>query len=105
MRTIIDDVEATTLEVSALSLVEIAIKHNSRKLDASEHVVRTTLDDLDAHVLPYTAAHAFRNFLLPLHHKDPFDRMLIAQALAEDIPIVTPDESFRKYKGLKVIWK
>jgi PIN domain nuclease of toxin-antitoxin system len=41
---------------------------------------------------------------LPLHHIDPFDRQIIAQALAEDIPIVTADETFRLYKALRVIW-
>jgi PIN domain nuclease of toxin-antitoxin system len=68
-------------------------------------------DDLNAgitalrlRVLPYTAEHAFRLFDLPLHHGDPFDRQIIAQALAEGIPVVTSDEAFRLYKGLKVIW-
>jgi PIN domain nuclease of toxin-antitoxin system len=41
---------------------------------------------------------------LPAHHGDPFDRMLIATALAEDIAIVARDREFRKYKGLRVIW-
>jgi PIN domain nuclease of toxin-antitoxin system len=43
-------------------------------------------------------------FDLPLHHADPFDRPIIAQALAEKIPIVTCDEKFSLYKGLKLIW-
>jgi PIN domain nuclease of toxin-antitoxin system len=41
---------------------------------------------------------------LPVFHRDTFDRMLIAQALAEDVPVMTCDKQFRKYKGLKVIW-
>jgi PIN domain nuclease of toxin-antitoxin system len=41
---------------------------------------------------------------MPLHHADPFDRQIIAQALAESIPVVTCDEKFRAYKGIKVIW-
>jgi PIN domain nuclease of toxin-antitoxin system len=41
---------------------------------------------------------------LRLHHTDPFDRQIIAQALAESIPVVTPDEKFSLYKGLKIIW-
>ena len=63
------------------------------------------IEDLKLRTLPYLAEHAYRLFSLPLHHRDPFDRVLIAQALAEDIPIVTPDEAFLKYKGLKVIWR
>ena len=40
---------------------------------------------------------------MPLHHRDPFDRMLIANALAEGIPIVTRDREFSAYRGLNVI--
>lgn len=43
-------------------------------------------------------------FSLPFHHKDPFDRQILAQALTEKIPIVTPDAMFRLYSGVKVIW-
>jgi PIN domain nuclease of toxin-antitoxin system len=39
-----------------------------------------------------------------LHHRDPFDRMLIATALAENIPIVAAERSFKRYRALKVIW-
>lgn len=55
-------------------------------------------------VLPYTAEHAYALFDLPPHRGDRFDRQIIAQALAEGIPIVTADEAFRLYDGLKVIW-
>jgi PIN domain nuclease of toxin-antitoxin system len=41
---------------------------------------------------------------LPVHHTDPFDRQIIAQALSEEIPIVTCDEKFRLYEELQVIW-
>jgi PIN domain nuclease of toxin-antitoxin system len=43
-------------------------------------------------------------FDLSRHHSDPYDRQIIAQAIVEGIPIVTPDEAFRLYKGIKVIW-
>ena len=55
-------------------------------------------------VLPFTADHAYRLFGLPLHHRDPFDRQIIAQALCENLPLVTPDERLRTYEGLKIIW-
>jgi PIN domain nuclease of toxin-antitoxin system len=42
-------------------------------------------------------------FDLPLHHRDPFDRMLIATALSEAVPIITADVEFKGYRGLKVI--
>jgi PIN domain nuclease of toxin-antitoxin system len=41
---------------------------------------------------------------MPTHHADPFDRQIIAQALVEKVPGVTPDEAFTRYEGLKVIW-
>ena len=96
--------DENSLEVSSISLSEIAIKHNQGKLQLSEVESADGLVDLQARVLPYATPHALRLFKLPLHHSDPFDRMLIAQALAEDIPVITSDEKFRLYKGLKVIW-
>jgi len=54
-------------------------------------------------LLPFSAEHAFRLFGLALHHRDPFDRQIIAQAMEEDIPVVTPDDKFGLYKGLKVV--
>ena len=91
-------------ELSALSLSEIAIKGAKGKLSFSKDEVVPWLADLKMRVLPYTTEHAVRLFDLPLHHTDPFDRQIIAQALAEDIPVVTADEAFRRYSGIKVIW-
>jgi PIN domain nuclease of toxin-antitoxin system len=91
-------------ELSALSLSEIAIKRNAGKLDLSKEDTLVGMADLQIRVLPYAAAHAYRLFGLPLRHTDPFDRQIIAQALAEDIPVVTADEAFALYKGVRVIW-
>jgi PIN domain nuclease of toxin-antitoxin system len=55
-------------------------------------------------ILSLTPQHALELFDLPLHHRDPFDRQIIAQALVERIPIITCDEQFRLYKPLTVIW-
>jgi PIN domain nuclease of toxin-antitoxin system len=92
------------LELSAVSLVEVAIKAALGKLGISEHAARQAVEDLDLRVLPYTGEHAFRLFQLPRHHSDPFDRQIIAQALAEKIPVVTPEEMFNRYEGLRVFW-
>lgn len=92
------------LELSAVSLAELAIKASIRKLAISDAVARQAIDDLDIRVLPYTAEHALRLFGLPLHHNDPFDGQIIAQALCEKIPVCTPDQKFGLYEGLKVIW-
>ena len=92
------------LELSSISLVEIAIKTAIGKLKMSAEVARQAIETLGVRILPYTAEHAFELFTLPLHHADPFDRQIIAQALAEQVPIITPDETFRRYKGLKIFW-
>ena len=96
--------EETVVELSAISLSEIAIKRSLGKLDLNQEQAATGLSDFRAQVLPYTVLHAYRLFDLPLHHRDPFDRQIIAQALVEDIPIVTSDKIFWRYRGLKVIW-
>jgi PIN domain nuclease of toxin-antitoxin system len=92
------------LELSTISLAEIAIKAAVGKLELSAAAVRQALRDLDVRILPYTAEHAFQLFELPLHHGDPFDRQIIAQALSEQIPVITPDEKFKLYRGLKWVW-
>jgi PIN domain nuclease of toxin-antitoxin system len=92
------------LEISAISLAEIAIKVALGKLSLSATTARQAIQDLDIRVLPYTAEHAIHLFELPLHHGDPFDRQIIAQALSEKIPVVSSDEKFHLYKGLKIVW-
>jgi PIN domain nuclease of toxin-antitoxin system len=91
-------------ELSSISLTEIAIKTNLRKLNISAEMARQALDDMDIRILPFNAEHAFRLFQVPAHHQDPFDRQIIAQAFSEDIPVVTPDDKFSLYQGLKLIW-
>lgn len=91
-------------ELSSVSLTEIAIKKTLGKLNMSAEDVRQAIQDLDIRILPFTADHAFRIFELPAHHRDPFDRQIIAQAFSEDIPIVTSDDKFSLYKGLRLIW-
>jgi PIN domain nuclease of toxin-antitoxin system len=90
--------------LSSVSLTEISIKAALNKLNFSAELAREALDDLDVRILPFTAEHAFRLFDLATHHNDPFDRQIIAQALAEDIPVATPDRKFSAYRDLQVIW-
>lgn len=94
----------SVLEFSVVSLSEMAIKRSVGKLAFSGSDARHALDDLGVRVLPYTADHVFMLFDLPLKHKDPFDRQIIAQALSEGIAVITPDETFGAYEGLDVIW-
>lgn len=95
---------AAVRELSAISVVEVAIKRAAGKLEFRQEDFVAALNDLQARVLPFSREHALALFDLPLHHRDPFDRQIIAQALCEGAPVVTCDESFRLYKGLTVIW-
>jgi PIN domain nuclease of toxin-antitoxin system len=93
-----------SLELSSISLAEIAIKASVGKLRLPAMTARQAIQDLDLHILPFSGEHAFELYQLPLHHGDPFDRQIIAQALCEEIPVVTPDETFGLYQGLKILW-
>jgi len=95
--------ENTILELSAVSLTEICIKHAIGKLDMAPELLREAIQDLRVNVTPYTAKHAFGFAQLPAVHGDPFDRMILATALAERIPVLTSDRTLLKYKGCEVI--
>ncbi len=83
--------------------VGLAPEGRTRYVVREQDVVRG-IADLQLRVLPYTADHAYNLFDLPLHHADPFDRQIIAQTLKENIPVITPDETFSLYTGLKILW-
>jgi PIN domain nuclease of toxin-antitoxin system len=95
-----------TLVLSTASIWEIAIKVGKGKLPLSlpfrEWMVRG-IADLSLEVLPITLDHAERQITLPFHHRDPFDRLIAAQALVEGLPLVTADPIFDTY-GVTRIW-
>ena len=93
------------LHLSAASVWEIAIKSSVGRLTLPEPVTEYVADKVRAglHVLAVDWAHAAAVEHLPFHHRDPFDRLLIAQAHAERLPIVTRDRIFRRY-GISVVW-
>ena len=103
VRRLLEDPETVRL-VSPVSFNEIAIKANKGLTPLTRQHIERLISDLVLTVLPLTAEHSFRLFGLPAHHADPFDRMLIATALAEDLAIVASDREFKRYKGLRVIW-
>jgi PIN domain nuclease of toxin-antitoxin system len=88
--------------VSAASAWEIAIKRSLGKLTGPDDLPDRIADEGFAW-LPVSAAHAWQVRDLPPHHRDPFDRLLVAQALVERVPIVTPDTRFDAY-GVDVRW-
>jgi len=82
--------------VSAASIIEIAIKQASGKLKASEPP-EAMLESCRFRELPLKIAHASALRSLPPVHKDPFDRLLIAQALAEGMTLLTRDSVLKQY--------
>jgi PIN domain nuclease of toxin-antitoxin system len=94
---LIDD-PANVLVFSVVSLWEIAIKRQaSRQFEADPRVLRRELLDRGYEELMITGAHAMAIDGLPPIHKDPFDRMLVAQALIEGITLLTADAVLAKY--------
>ena len=82
--------------VSAVSGWEIAIKKAKGHLVAPPNLAAVVEEKQMAH-LPLTFRHAERAAVLPMHHRDPFDRMLVAQAQAEDLILVTRDARIPLY--------
>jgi PIN domain nuclease of toxin-antitoxin system len=90
------------LIVSAVSVWEIATKRAIGKLQAPDDVIELT-EQAGAELLAITARHAHASGALPLHHRDPFDRLLIAQARLERCTIVSGDGAFAAYE-VPVVW-
>jgi PIN domain nuclease of toxin-antitoxin system len=94
------------LVFSLVSLWEIAIKIKTGKLNAIGSSVAYIRDEMNAYgmeLLHIRYDHVLTLEQLPHHHGDPFDRLLIAQALTESLPILTGDEIFKRY-GVKILW-
>lgn len=88
--------------VSTASLWEIAIKASIGKLDAPDELPERVAE-MGFELLPVSSDHAWHVRSLPLHHRDPFDRLLIAQAQLERLPIVTADPAFEAY-DVDLVW-
>ena len=93
-----------------VSAVEIAIKHQAGKLTLPSDfeadfggALDGLLQRMQMTPLPFDLSSAAHLATLPLHHKDPFDRMIIAQALTSDLPVATADAKFLAYDGLAVL--
>lgn len=96
----------TLVFVSPASLWEIAIKISLGKYALPLPFAPFWDDQLltnDFVLLPISVAHTVRVADLPYHHRDPFDRLIIAQSLIEKVPIVSSDELFTRY-GVERIW-
>jgi PIN domain nuclease of toxin-antitoxin system len=94
-----------SIVVSAVVPWELAIKTNVGKLRVHELLANWMNKMVEEGFLelPIDSSHAIRAGLLPLHHKDPFDRVLVAQAQATGWPIISADSVFEHY-GVRRIW-
>jgi PIN domain nuclease of toxin-antitoxin system len=104
--TIVLQVPADDLLLSAATIWEMAIKIGQGKLTLSlpyRMWMEKAIADLVLAILPVTVEYAERLASLPTHHKDPFDRLIIAQALIEKVPVVCADPAFDVY-GVTRIW-
>jgi PIN domain nuclease of toxin-antitoxin system len=90
-------IDAAEVYASAASIWEISIKSTLGKLDANAREVLDGIEPAGFSLLPVSGEHAARVAELPLLHKDPFDRVLVAQALVEPMILLTNDEALRGY--------
>lgn len=103
-KTIIEDSDNSCV-VSVASLWEMGIKYSLGRIELKsdlENIFRI-IEKSGFGLLPITPEHILASTKLGLHHKDPFDRIIIAQAITEKLTIISKDKQF-KYYPVKVIW-
>ena len=105
VRLLMENEEITKL-ISLTSVWEMGIKQSKGKLTLAvplEQYIQDKLTLEDYEILPITLKQLAKITTLPFHHKDPFDRLLIAQAITEQIPLLSKDTAFEPYE-IEVIW-
>jgi PIN domain nuclease of toxin-antitoxin system len=98
--------ESTERLVSIVSLWEIAIKHSLGRLALSlplDEFIATHVPADKVTLLPITVPHLLTFAQMPWHHRDPFDRILVAQALTENVPIISADAALDTY-AVQRLW-
>ena len=96
---------ANEVHVSAATAWEITIKQTLGKLEGvrGAATIGAAVAEQGFLELPVSVAHAERVLTLPLHHRDPFDRLLVAQSMCEDLALVTHDRPLAAY-GVPIVW-
>jgi PIN domain nuclease of toxin-antitoxin system len=95
------------LLLSTISIYEISIKTALGKLNLKRDFDEFIIDNMKKHMispLSLNVNHTLKSFHLPDIHKDPFDRILIAQSISENYPFITQDGIIKKYPEIRVIW-
>jgi len=92
------ELETPTNEIflSAMSIAELMIKHSIGKIHIGFDPIRMA-DKIRVEILNFSGAHAIVLGRLPLHHRDPFDRMIISQSLVNGLPLMSDDVKFQLY--------
>jgi len=92
--------------VSTASFWELSIKHSLGKLRCKQAptAMFRALEATDLRLLGITPSVLDQLENLPYHHRDPFDRLLIATALSEDLVLISADQQFQQYTQLKLLW-
>lgn len=100
-------IESKQIKVSVVSFWELMLKKTSKDAPLADpaawwdrYITRASME-----ALPIRVGHIAQLEALPDLHKDPFDRMLIAQAAFEDLPIITADEAIAQYSLIRTVWK
>lgn len=94
---------ADEVYVSAVSIWDVAIKARIGKIEADPNELVAAIGDSGFIELPIRASHAAGVNQLALHHNDPFDRLLVAQAIAEPLKLLTADAALAQYSDLVVL--
>ena len=93
---------AEAVFVSSASLWEISIKVRLRKMQGDPQAIIAWIEENDFIELPVLFRHAAVVATLPMHHADPFDRLLIAQAISEPLRLLTVDPQLSRYSELVI---
>lgn len=97
------EIEAAECFLSVASVWEVAIKHRLGKLPVAPRVFRDTMADAGATIVPVIDEHAIREATLDISHSDPFDRLLIAVAVTEQMTLLTADARLQALRAIGLI--
>ena len=93
--------------ISIISLWEIVMKFSKKNLEFKYNFdqILASLNTMKIEIIPLKVEHLKTNIDLPIHHKDPFDRILISTAISENLKFITSDKENHLYDNVKWVWE